>query len=87
MQTINIYEAKAHFSRLVERAAAGEEIIVAKAGKPVAKLVPYQQETLEERRARRAAFFGCLKGQVWVSDDFDDPLPDSFWLGEDVNNP
>ncbi len=80
METINIYEAKSQFSALVERAAAGEEIIVAKAGKPMAKLVPYVAESLAERRKRRLKFFGSLKGKVWIADDFDAPLPDSFWF-------
>ena len=65
----NIYDAKAHLSRLVERAAAGEEIIIAKAGHPRAKLVPI---TPEAKRRKP----GSLKGQIFISDDFDDPLPD-----------
>ncbi len=80
LETVNIYEAKSQFSALVERAAAGEEIIVAKAGRPMAKLVPYVTESLAERRKRREKFFGSLKGKVWVADDFDAPLPDSFWF-------
>ena len=67
--TFNIYDAKAHLSRLVERAAAGEEIIIARAGKPRAKLVP-----IAEKRTPRKP--GRLKGTFVVPDDFDDPLPD-----------
>lgn len=59
---VNIHEAKTHFSRLVQRAAAGEEIVIAKAGVPVAKLVPY------ERRPLRP---GLWKGKVWAADDWD----------------
>jgi prevent-host-death family protein len=67
-ETINLYEAKTHLSELVERAAAGEEIIIAKAGKPRARLVPLAEE-------RKPRVPGALKGQIWVADDFDDPLP------------
>jgi prevent-host-death family protein len=65
---INLYQAKTHLSELVERAAAGEEIIIAKAGKPRARLVP-----LAEPRKPRVP--GGWEGKVWVADDFDDPLP------------
>ncbi|HEV2199949.1 MAG TPA: type II toxin-antitoxin system prevent-host-death family antitoxin [Bryobacteraceae bacterium] len=65
MQVTNIHEAKTHLSRLVERVAEGEEIIIAKAGKPVAKLVPYK-ETLKPNRKP-----GSMKGKIWISRDFD----------------
>lgn len=68
--TLNLYEAKAHLSELVARAAAGEEIVIAKAGTPMARLVPLQAE---ERPILRQP--GGLEGKIWVSDDFDDPLP------------
>jgi prevent-host-death family protein len=61
---VNIHEAKTHLSRLVERAAAGEEIVVAKAGKPMAKLVRY-----EDAKAPRQ--LGGLEGRIWIADDFD----------------
>lgn len=66
---VNIYEAKTHLSRLVDRAAAGEEIVIAKAGRPVARLVP-----LQEAPPRRTP--GRWKGQMWIAPDFDAPLPD-----------
>lgn len=69
MQTVNIHDAKTHFSRLVDAAAGGEEIIIAKAGKPTARLVP-----MEGAKTKR--HFGGLKGQIRISDDFDAPLPD-----------
>ncbi len=72
MQTVNIHEAKTHLSRLLEDVAAGEEIIIAKAGKPVAKLVPIESKP----KARRK--LGGLEGQFTVPDDFDDPLPDEI---------
>lgn len=76
MQPINIHAAKTHFSRLVDEAAAGAEIIIAKAGKPVAKLVPLVG--LEERPKRK---LGALAGQATVPADFDAPLPDSVLDG------
>ncbi len=63
-----MHEAKTHLSRLVERVESGEEIIIGRAGKPVARLVPYQ----EKRTPRRP---GAWKGRVWIADDFDDDLP------------
>lgn len=69
MSTINIHEAKTHLSRFVEQAAAGEEIIIAKAGKPMAKLVP-----LLHTSSRRN--LGMFKGKLNVPDDFDAPLFD-----------
>jgi len=62
---VNIHEAKTHLSRLVDRAAAGEEIIIGRAGKPVARLVALEP-SVEKRR------LGVWKGQVWVSPDFDE---------------
>ena len=70
METKNIHEAKTHLSRLVERAAGGEEIIIAKAGKPMAKLVPYQ----EDKKPRKP---GSLRGKIWIADDFDE-LPEDI---------
>lgn len=64
----NLYEAKMTLSRLVDRAANGEEIILSKAGKPMAKLVPFRRTT-EPRRP------GGWEGQVRISEDFDAPLP------------
>jgi len=68
---VNIHAAKTHFSRLVERAAKGEEIIIAKAGKPVARLMPLAVPA----RPRRP---GLLKGRIKIADDFDAPLPEDI---------
>ena len=70
MPTINIHAAKTQLSRLVDQAAAGEEIIIARAGRPVARLVP-----LAARAAPRC--LGRLAGHVSVPADFDAPLPDA----------
>ena len=73
---VNIHEAKTHLSRLLERVAMGEEVIIAKAGTPVAKLVPIKQ-------TNRGFKFGSAKGKIVIADDFNDPLPkeieDLFW--------
>lgn len=67
---VNVHEAKTHLSRLLARVAAGEEIILGKAGKPVARLVAYRQD----REPRR---FGQFEGRITVAEDFDE-LPE--WL-------
>lgn len=63
-QIVNVHAAKTNLSRLLERAEAGEEIVIARAGRPVAKLVPYVVE-------RPKRIFGRLKGQIVVHGDFD----------------
>ncbi len=62
---VNIHEAKTHLSRLVERAAAGEEIIIGRGGRPVARLVPYSAK-------REPRVPGALAESLWVADDFDE---------------
>ena len=69
MEQVNIHHAKTHLSRLLERAGSGEEIVIAKAGKPVAKLVPVQTP----RQGRKK---GLMKGKIKISKDFDKPLPE-----------
>jgi prevent-host-death family protein len=68
VRQVNIHEAKTHLSQLVEDAARGDEIIIAKAGKPVARLVAVDDDTTPRPR-------GLLKGKIWMADDFDAPLP------------
>ena len=75
MKTVNVHEAKTQLSRLLERAHAGEEIIIAKSGEPYARLVPLDTPT-PKRQA------GTLKEFVSISDDFFAPLPPG-WTGED----
>lgn len=67
--SVNIHEAKTNFSKLIERVLGGEEIIIAKAGKPVAKLIP-----IAPKPARRTP--GSARGQGWIGPDFDAPLPE-----------
>lgn len=66
--TVNVHEAKTHLSRLLEEVAAGAEVIIAKAGKPVARLVPVVPSP-------RPKSLGLLRGRIEVPDDFDAPLP------------
>jgi prevent-host-death family protein len=68
MQTVNIHEAKSQLSRLIEAAVSGEEVVIAKAGTPVVRLV-----SVEQKPKLR---FGLMKGKIKIADDFDAPLPD-----------
>jgi prevent-host-death family protein len=67
-ETVNLYEAKTHLSQLVDRAAQGEEIIIAKAGKPRARLVPFFEATAPREPSN-------LLGITFIAEDFDEPLP------------
>ncbi len=71
MTQVNIHQAKTHLSRLLARVAAGEEIVIAKAGKPIARLVPVELPA-QDRVA------GSDEGQVWIADDFDTPLAEEI---------
>ena len=76
-ETVNVHEAKTHLSKLLGRVEAGEEIILARAGKPCARLVPYEQKQARHR-------IGLLRG-LEVPPEFFDPLPDdelAAWEGE-----
>ena len=69
-ETVNIHEAKTHLSRLLQRVSKGEEVVIARSGTPVAKLVPYTP-TSKPRTP------GAWKGKVWMADDFDE-LPEEI---------
>lgn len=80
MAMVNTHEAKTHLSRLLERVAAGEEIVIGRSGKPIAKLVPFSTRT--EPRP-----FGTLKGKIWASPDWDseetnEEIAELFYGGE-----
>lgn len=64
MQVVNIHQAKTELSRLIEKITKGEEVVIGKAGKPVAKLISYKEE-------KNPRVPGLLKGKIWISDDFD----------------
>ena len=67
MAIVNIHEAKTHFSKLIERAMKGEEVIIGKSGRPVVKLI-----AIQNKPPKRVP--GALQGQIRISDDFDAPL-------------
>jgi len=71
MASVNVHDAKTHFSELLKRVEGGEEILIARAGQPVAKLVPLRGP-VEPRQP------GGWEGQVWIAPDFDAPLPDDI---------
>ena len=66
---INVYEAKTQLSKLLDRVATGEELVLGKAGKPMARLIPYR----EQRQPRKP---GRLAGKIWMAPDFDDTPED-----------
>ncbi|MCH6160700.1 type II toxin-antitoxin system Phd/YefM family antitoxin [Streptomyces marispadix] len=66
----NVHEAKTHFSRILEQVATGEEVVISKAGEPVAKVVPLRPKV-------QRADLGSLRGQIHIADDFDE-LPDDI---------
>ncbi|GAB4057243.1 type II toxin-antitoxin system prevent-host-death family antitoxin [Uliginosibacterium sediminicola] len=70
MLSLNMHEAKSQLSKMVDQALAGEEVIIAKAGVPAVRLVPVVQA------ARAPRVPGALRGQIWMADDFDAPLPE-----------
>ncbi len=70
MQTVNIYEAKTKLSKLVDLASTGTDVVIARAGRPVARL------TSLEKKQKRLTGLGALRGKGWIADDFDAPLPD-----------
>ena len=74
MTTVNIHEAKTHLSRLLARVAKGEEVVIARAGTPVARLQPFAP-------ARKGRQLGTDTGEVFIADDFDAPLPDEVVKG------
>lgn len=71
MKKLNIYEVKTHLSKLVEQAHNGETIIIAKSGKPWAKIIPFDAP-------KKRFKFGTMKGKIKISDDFNAPLPDDI---------
>ncbi|MBZ0185661.1 MAG: type II toxin-antitoxin system Phd/YefM family antitoxin [Candidatus Obscuribacterales bacterium] len=71
MDQINIHQAKTNLSRLVERVLNGEEIVISRSGKPVAKLVPFTKRTTVRK-------LGLMKGRIRMKPDFDAPLPEEF---------
>jgi prevent-host-death family protein len=82
--TVNVHEAKTHLSRLLARVVKGGEVVIARAGKPIARLVPV------ETPRTMADAFDLYKGQIWIAPDFDAPLPaevQADFEGRDAGSP
>ena len=76
MATVNVHEAKTHLSRLLAQVEAGEDVVIARRGQPVARLVPFQKPGKRQ--------FGAMKGRIELDDSFFDPLPEeelALWEG------
>ena len=71
MDTVNIHQAKTHLSRYLEQVEAGGEIVIARGGRPVAKLMPLAP------KAKKKIVFGSMKGQLRIAEDFDSPIADA----------
>jgi prevent-host-death family protein len=71
MPTVNIYEAKTQLSKLVDLASSGTDVVIARAGIPMARLTSL-------RKKKRLTGLGALKGKGWIAEDFDAPLPDEL---------
>jgi prevent-host-death family protein len=74
MEIVNIYEAKTRLSQLVDKAAAGEDVVVSRNGKPLVRITQLQER-------RRRVRFGVLKGKLRIAADFEAPLPDEAVAG------
>ena len=68
---VNVNHAKTHLSKLLAEVEKGHEIVVARAGKPVAKIIPFKEK-------KNRMTFGDWKGKIWIAEDFDAPLPDEL---------
>lgn len=73
MTQVSVHEAKTHLSRLLHDVECGEEVIIARNGKPIAKIVPLR---------RRAPIFGLDRGKIWIADDFDETDPELIAMFE-----
>ena len=75
-QTVSVDEARTKLRDLVEQAQAGDDVVITENGRPVARLAPV-------RPSKKKRVAGLNRGAIWTSDDFDQPLPDKFWLGQE----
>ena len=72
-KTVNVHEAKTHLSRLLQEVEQGRDIVIARAGRPIARLVPAGPALKRE--------LGLDRGKIWIAPDFDEPMPDE-WLDD-----
>jgi prevent-host-death family protein len=73
-KTVDIHDTQTSLSELVSLALEGNEVIIAKDNKPLARLIPLSEST-------QLRIPGLNRGEIWTSEDFDEPLPESFWIG------
>lgn len=76
IRTVNVSEAQSQLPDLLASALEGNEVIITDGGKPLARLVP-----IASAKKKRVA--GLNRGTIWMSEDFDEPLPDDFWIGQE----
>ncbi len=91
--TMSLNDALSQLHKLLALTLAGKEIIIVEDNQPIAKLVPLAAPAeaaalmpgveASRNEGGKKRIFGLNRGQIWVSEDFDDPLPDKFWLGEE----
>ena len=79
MQIFNIHDAKTQLSKLLEQVQSGADVVIAKAGTPVVRLIPFAPPK------RKIAPPGGMKGKIWISDDFDAPIDDIFACLKDAD--
>jgi prevent-host-death family protein len=77
MAQVNIFEAKTQLSKLLELAEKGEDVIIARAGKPVARLTRL-------RTVKKPIRYGALRGKIRIGENFDDPLPENFLISPEA---
>lgn len=78
MDSVNLADVASNLTRLIERAEAGEEIIIYRAGQPVARLMPPVAGVKPSTSTQAPRQFGQLSGRIWIGEDFDDPLPEDI---------
>jgi len=74
-KTVSVHDAETNLTELINQALRGEDVVIAEANKPLVRLTPIGVPSSQQRVA------GLNRGEIWVSDDFDESLPDEFWLG------
>lgn len=81
MQVVNIHDAKTRFSKLLEQVQAGEDIVIAKAGQPIARLTSYTRPKCKITPP------GAMQGEIWIADDFDDPMANLYECLDENGSP
>lgn len=83
IHTIDLQETQGQLVELLALALKGDEVVITENDKPVARLVPAEETASVRNAPPRKRIAGLNRGSIWVSDDFDEPLPDEFWLGQE----